>query len=114
MNNIATCLQICLLLILFSCTKRNILRVDIFLSAFKYYQVSAYLFYLFIYLFIIIFYIQKGELPTYEDDDTYDDDNPTVVVLSEGDLTSEEALKEKLAKEHGMKMLYCPEFYLKY
>ncbi|VVC43504.1 Domain of unknown function DUF4604 [Cinara cedri] len=42
---------------------------------------------------------KKCELPTFEDDESYDDDNPTVVVLNEGDLTSEEALKDKLAKE---------------
>lgn len=29
-----------------------------------------------------------------------------MVVLKDGDLTSDEALKEKLAKEHGMKVLY--------
>ncbi|KAL5244191.1 hypothetical protein ACI65C_011601 [Semiaphis heraclei] len=42
---------------------------------------------------------KKIALPTYEDDESYDDDNPTVVVLTEGDLTPEEASKETLAKE---------------
>ncbi|XP_025425261.1 uncharacterized protein KIAA1143 homolog isoform X2 [Sipha flava] len=42
---------------------------------------------------------KRSNLPTYEEDESYDDDNPTVVVLNEGDLTSDEALKEKLAKE---------------
>lgn len=71
---------------------------------------------MFIYLsiiYIILFYIQKSELPSYEEDETYDDDNPTVVVLNEGDLTSEEALKEKLAKEHGMNILYFLEIFPK-
>lgn len=51
--------------------------------------------------YIFVFYFQRSELPTYEDDESYEDDNPTVVVLKEGDLSSEEALKEKLAKEQG-------------
>lgn len=49
--------------------------------------------------------IQRSNLPTYEEDESYDDDNPTVVVLNEGDLTSDEALKEKLAKEQGIKLI---------
>lgn len=59
-----------------------------------------------------IFYFQRCELPSYEDDESFDDDNPTVVVLNEGDLTSEEALKDKLAKERGRILLNHSEFYL--
>lgn len=49
----------------------------------------------------LFFCFQKCELLAYEEDESYDDDDPTVVVLNKGDLTSEEALKEKLIKEQG-------------
>jgi len=42
---------------------------------------------------------KKCEARSYEEDESYDDDNPTVVVLNKGDLTSDEALKEKLIQE---------------
>jgi len=43
-------------------------------------------------------------MPTYVEDESYEDDNPTVVVLNKGDLTSEEALKEKSIKEQGIRL----------
>jgi len=55
-------------------------------------------------LLLLFFFFQKCEIPTYVEDESYDDDNPTVVVLNKGDLTSEEALKEKSIKEQGIRL----------
>ncbi|XP_050543003.1 uncharacterized protein KIAA1143 homolog [Daktulosphaira vitifoliae] len=45
---------------------------------------------------------KKVALPAIENE-SYEDDYPTVVVLKEGDLTAEQALKEKLKKEEEEK-----------